>query len=136
MQKPFSLGPILLEIIELSFIVFLPIPIWLKLIIFFILGFVGYILPFIILPFVVAGWVWAYIYVWQNDQHIGLTVFFMIMLLLFGLDILLTKTVYQHMSPLQRPPIVTTKRFSIEMWAIAVCAILADIAMLIHLIAF
>lgn len=135
-MRKINLGAIIFELIELAFIVFLPIPVWAKLIIVFILGFVGGILPFIIIPFVVAGWVWAYIYIWINVQNTGWTIFFMIMLLLFGLDIWATKTAYQNMLPLDRPQIATTKRFAIEMWSITICAFLADIAMLIHLLIF
>ena len=136
MQKKFSLGSILIQIIELLFVVFLPIPIWLKLIIFVIFGIIGGLFPLIIIPFEVAGWVWAYINIWLNTQQTGLTIFYMIALLLFGVDILLMKTAYQNMPPLQRPPIVTTKLFSFGTWSITICAFLADIAMLIHLITF
>ena len=134
MQKTFNIWTVLLEAIELSFIVFLPLPTWLSIILFIILGFFGGFLPFSIIPFLVAGWVWAYIYIWLNIQNTGMTIFYMIMLLLFGLDIWLTKMAYQNMLPMQRPPIVTTKRFSVKMWSVTICAFIADIVMLIHLI--
>lgn len=131
MQKVFN---IVLQIIELGFIFFLPIPIWAKLIILIILGFTGNFLPFTIIPFAVAGWVWAYIEVWNNAQYVGWTIFCIIMLLLFGIDIWLTKTVYQNMLPLQRPPVVTTKRFSVKMWSVSICAFIAVAVMIVHLI--
>lgn len=132
-MKRINFMTILFEIIELAFIVFLPIPVWFKIIISLIFLGVMNFMPFICTPLVVAGWIWAYIYVWQNIYNTGWAIFFMIMLLLFGIDIWLTKSTYQNMLPLQRPPIVTTKGFAVGMWSITVCAFLADVAMLIHL---
>lgn len=136
-MKKINFGTILFTIIELSFVLFLPVPVWLKVVIVFALFALNSIwfANIIYALIVVAGWVWSYIYVWFNVQYTGWTIFYMIMLLLFGIEVLLMKTTYQKMDPLHRPPIVDSKGFSVIMTSVSICAYIADIAMLIHLIA-